>query len=806
MFFLSVFCEENAMRKYSLYCLLVVVLQFMGGSLSAATIEHNQKWQQQGKIIPRVILAFYDGKQQKSWFTRAHRIAEMPLNHLGLIVQHHDLRQPLPDPKQMAKVRGILLWFESNAMPDPRTFLQWLLKAMDAGKPVAVLGEHGFLQDLEGNAAPKFLLNAFWKRMKVKIKDDWVKFTYNASPIAKDASMVEYERPLQGVLPSFTINRPIDNRVKSYLVVRDGANQATESHLVMLGPKHGFIASGYAVFESQDFTQLQWRINPFRFFRHVFRTVNLPKPDTTTMNNRRIYYSHIDGDGWRNRAEMKRYTKMQTLSSEVILREVIEPYPDLPVTVGPVVADLHPDWYGTEETVAIAKEMLALPQVEAATHTFSHPLDWGFFAKGDLVAKERPFLKFYPSREFLQSANDRFLKAIGIKKKNQTPPYDTARWRQVKARARKEKKAKNGKLEKLSSTHYRTPRAFAVIPFDLTLEIEGAIDFVQDLLPPGKKVALVQWSGNTLPYEEVLRKTRLAGVRNINGGDTRFDQKYASVAWVAPLGRRVGQEQQVYASNSNENTYTNLWTEHFFGFKHLVRTVLNTETPMRLKPFNVYYHIYSGEKQASLNAVLENLNFARTLPIAPVTTSHFAAIVEGFISAELEQVLPQSYRVLNRGLLQTIRFDQATFKAVDFSRSKGVLGQKWYQGSLYIALDAQEPAPIITLKEQEQADQLPKESTPYLIESRWQIWDFTVTAQKQMQFQAQGFGQGDMHWFMGDMLQKQYQVMLYDQNGKLLHQEVYQANNQQQSVVDFKLPDLANQAIKVTVIPMKFGK
>src|SRR5260370_34350443 len=108
----------------------------------------------------------------------------------------------------------------------------------------------------------------------------------------------------------------------------------------------------------------------------AFNSGDLPKPDTTTLMGRRIFYSHVDGDAWRNVTEVTGYKSKRALSAEVILNEVIRAFPDLPVTVAPIAADLDPAWYGTRASLEIAKRILAQRNVEAGTHTYSHPLDW----------------------------------------------------------------------------------------------------------------------------------------------------------------------------------------------------------------------------------------------------------------------------------------------------------------------------------------------------------------------------------------------------------------------------------------------
>jgi hypothetical protein len=287
------------------------------------------------------------------------------------------------------------------------------------------------------------------------------------------------------------------------------------------------------------------------------------------MSGRRIYYSHIDGDGWRNRTEVHPFRSSAALSAEVVLHELIEPFPDLPLTVAPIAADLDPAWRGSKETLAVARRILALPQVEAGTHTYTHPLKWEFFEKYDR------------SREPVGS-------------------------------------------ETGGGEHADTPRAYSDRPFDLAEEITGSIAYIERLLPAGKKVRVLQWSGNTLAFEAAIAASRRAGVRNINGGDSRFDVEYPSAIWVSPLARRVGSELQIYSSNSNENTYTDLWTGRYFGYRLIQKTLENTENPRRLKPFNLYYHMYTGEKHASLHAMKQNLAMARASEIILLDEDHIA--------------------------------------------------------------------------------------------------------------------------------------------------------------------------------------
>jgi hypothetical protein len=412
---------------------------------------------------------------------------------------------------------------------------------------------------------------------------------------------------------------------------------------------------------------------------------------------------------------------LRKLSAEVVLEDVLKRYPDLPVTVAPIAGDLHPDWCGTEEGRELARAMFALPHVEPASHTWSHPLDWSFFARADAVPREAAILRRYPG---CGEAGSRL----------------QATWRRVRERVAGPERDDGTEFEgQYGHSTYNTPRSYAMRPFDLDLEFEGAARWLETLAPPGTRIGLVQWSGNTLPYASALSAARRAGLRNINGGDTRFDREFPSVGYVAPVGRREGPYFQVYAAASNENTYTDLWTDRFFGFRGLAETIANTGAPKRLTPINLYYHVYIAEKEAALRSLHENIAAIRDLPIAPIFASRYAAIAEGFDTARFARLGPNAWRIENRGELQTIRFDPPLESlAVDFARSSGVLGFRRDARALYVALDPDVASPVVALADGD-AD------GPYLIESRWPVRALARGADG-FAFSAGGFGAGEMVW------------------------------------------------------------
>jgi hypothetical protein len=684
--------------------------------------------------VPRRVFVLWDSTTTARWReTFAHQMMEMPLNRLGYVVEPVDVAGRLPGPDALAGAHAVISWLEADTVPDARAAFAFVDMATARGLRLVQIGDPAYLHGRAGAASVTTAeANRVYARAGFRLGEDFVRLTFDVEVLRKEPALVEFERPLDRVLPPFPVWRPLDQRTRSLLVLRRHARPETESHVVMLGPGGGLASFGYSHFYEPELRRRQWRIDPFAFLAAALGAGGDPVPDVTTLAGRRIFFSHVDGDGWRNITEIVPWRRTRKLSSEVILDEVLLRYPDLPVTVGPVVADLHPDWCGTDETRDVARRMFALPNVEPGSHTWTHPLDWGFFDAPDPGAKERPFLRRYPG---CRAEPSKFAAL-----------FERVRRRLAAAAAAAAEaddgQAPAGDFDGQYGTigNYNTPRSFAQGPFDVDLEIRAAADYLATLAPAGKTVPIVQWSGNTLPFEAVLRAARLAGLANINGGDTRYDREFNSVSYVAPIGRRVGAERQIYTGASNENTYTDLWTDRFFGYRALVDTFERTGAPRRLVPINLYYHIYTGEKEPSLKALLDNIEYVRARDVTPIFTSHYAAIAAGFYSTTVERLGPSRWRIGSRGALQTLRFDPPDdSRMLDPARSTGVLGWRRDAGALYVALDPDDPAPVVALAD------APAAPLPSLHDSRWPVRGLRVEADG-FAFEAAGFGRGAMRW------------------------------------------------------------
>jgi polysaccharide biosynthesis protein PelA len=667
------------------------------------------------RTLSRTILALYHSADEATQDqTRIHKYVEMPLNHLGYTLSYWDLKRGLPSAEKVDGAAAVVTWFKDD-LPNAQAYLVWAAAQASAGRRFVIFESPGAL----GKPADLPLINRFLASQGLVQLEGFVADTSQLKIRSSEQAVVGYERPLPKPLPPHeTYRRPSNSESGGFVTILSVSirDRDAEDVLITVGPNGGFIAPGYGVNYDPAAKRVAWLIEPIAFLQRALGPARRPVPDVTTLNGRRIYFSHIDGDGWNNPSRIPQARGLT--SSEVVLRDLIAAYPDLPVTVGLITCDIDPTLKGRAEAAEIAQRLYALPQVEAGSHTHTHPFDWGFYER---YSRPLELARLRPT-------------VIAAPAKTATTPVSIWPWEtpaKVAAPA-----AAHTIIQPGPPPRYRTQK-----PFDIGSEVAGSLNAVRALLPPDKQPQVYLWSGNTRPFEGALKATRKAGVRNLNGGDSRLDSDYPSLVYVPPIGRQIGAERQIYAVNSNENTYTNEWKGPFDGFKKLVETHDRTELPRRLKPMNVYYHMYSGERDGALAAVKGHLERARASPVIPIPASQYAAIADGFYDAAIVETGPLAWRIKNRGALQTLRFDDASGATVDLARSTGVTGWNSHAGALYVALDPAHREPHLVLAPSPGAPP----PRPYLIESRWQISALAADT-CDIEGRAKGFGRGDMTW------------------------------------------------------------
>jgi len=710
-------------------------------------------------LVKRTVIVLYDGNTvPNARQSIAHKMAHAILNHLGLKVIYNDIHGNLPALTTMHDVRGILWWFNHLTLTQPEIFFSWAANALDTGIRLVLMGSPMFLTDVDHRPLPASIINPLFERLGLQYQPRYSELTYASQIIKKNSSMAEFEYPLSDLLPAFGHYQTINKDIQTYLVVRDEGISSEDSHLITTGPHGGFVDRDYILFSNKADQRFRWRLNPFLFFSTAYATDALPKPDPSTLSNRRIFFAHIDGDGWRNRTKIHKYHKDNISAAEVITKELITAFPHYPLTVAPIAGDLDPSWYGSNLHRETAKKIFQLPYIEAGSHTYGHPNIWP--SSGQTVDSEN--LSF------------------------------TSRWvNELLARTKMEHLLSQ---DTSSSDHQETQKArlYNIQPFSVDLEINQSIGYINTLLPAGQKVTIMQWSGNSQPSEAAIIASAQAKVYNINQDTSHGQGPLAlfSYTTLAPYGLRLEDSYQVYSSAASVSFNAHASSPSFFSWRQHTQ---HTETPRRLAPLNLHYSMAMGETLAKLNTLITTYQYINGLQLAPIATSHYAAIVNGFVNTRIITLAPKQWRIENRGHLQTIRFDKASFLAVDFTQSHGVIGQRHYQGSLYTLLDSQITQPIIALKTMRRA-YYPFAPQSYLLHSNWQINNVTIKDKHQFSFASQGFGAGSMHWHVPT--QGKFQITIS------ANQEVLQniiAETTSSHILAFDIQSNNNSAVYVNV-------
>lgn len=449
---------------------------------------------------------------------------------------------------------------------------------------------------------------------------------FQADIIAKDTRFLDYEAPVRGLPASFlNLRAPADAR-KIFSVrarFKQPDRPSADFDAIFTCQWGGMALDPYVFFRRADYREF-WHFDPFAFLLAALGETSFPAPDTTTRDGLRLFLSHIDGDGFSSFS----HTEAGRRSAEVVRDRILKKYP-LPVTVSIIEAELrglvlHQRPSESPGLEAIARDIFRLPHVEVASHSFSHPFFW---ITGDRTEA------FYDEQNL-------------------------------------ELKVSYPNL-------------------DLTREIIGSVAYINErLAPPDRPVKVFLWSGNCRPPAEALALTRQLGLENLNGGDTIITPRNLTLTAVAPRSMPWGDELQIYAPNQNENVYTNNWRGPLFGtFVHVLDTFKLTESPRRLKPVNVYYHFYSGDYPAAVQALETIYDWVIAQPLHAVAVSHYARMVRDARDTTIFSAGPDRWVISSRGESRTFRLPAAAAGRIDLARSTGVTGWHVDQEQTYVHTD-----------------------------------------------------------------------------------------------------------------------
>ncbi|MEB0134081.1 bifunctional glycoside hydrolase 114/ polysaccharide deacetylase family protein [Actimicrobium sp. CCC2.4] len=563
------------------------------------------------EVLPRTVLVLVDNLDLDFHYTSAQRFLGMPLNYLGLRYEFLDLAtQPLPAGILAGRYAGIVSWL--NPGVDHPTLANWMRQQIASGVRIAVFDTFGFV--VEGKNAAALGV----RRLAVPRPE---RLTVHA----RDTALLDFE---VAALPDRSQLEPLQllpQQGRSLLSLQDGTGNTFDA--VALTAWGGFALSPFTTRSLSALDQDRWILQPIRFLQAALQLPDLPVPDVTTEGGRRMLMVHIDADGFPSRAELPG----RPLAPEVLQKQILSRY-RLPTAVSVIEAEISPQGVYpalSAELEPLARKIFALPYVEAASHSYSHPFSWA--------------------------------RAMGV-----ISPRDEI--------------IAVDKSYGLPLPGYR---------FDLKREVQGSMDYINTrLMPPNKKAELFLWTGNCVPLASAIAETVKDGFLNMNGGDTRITASNNSWTAIAAQGVRKGGWYQVFAPNQNENVYTNNWTGPYYGFERVIETYQLTGAPYRFKPVDIYYHVYSATKPASIAALHKVYGWAVAQPFTRVFPSQYVRKVLDFEATSIARELASEDLLVRTGAsLRTLRMPPGA--AVPSLRdSSGVAGVATGPSGDYLTLSS----------------------------------------------------------------------------------------------------------------------
>lgn len=530
------------------------------------------------EVLPRKVLVIYNPNEAPDLhYHDAVRFLGAPLAYLGLVPEFIPFNSQLPNKNLVGRYAGIISWINSDDIANNSAYPQWLSQQIKQGLPVAIFSRFGF-------SAETGLFNQLGLRsvdvnsnipLQVKHTDKMMGFELPVVARAEELYGVQLQSATQ---PLLTLHNP--QTQQNY-------------HPAALTDWGGYVLAPYTVdvLPAKEGGE-RWLINPISFLTKALKLdEQRPVADVTTENGNRLLMVHIDGDGFMSIAE--RATR--PFNGQVLLDDFFKRY-QIPTTMSIIEGELGAEGLYPQQSPVlekIARDIYALPWIELASHSYSHPFFWS---------------------KAQQSADD-------------TGDYES----------------------------YHLP--IKGYKYKVEREVAGSINYInQKLAPKNKQVKVFLWTGNCVATPEALAETVKTGVLNMNGGDTTITRSNNSWTRIAGLGLKKGNNFQVFAPNQNENVYTNLWTGPFYGFERVIETFELTDKPYRFKPINIYYHSYLVSKTAGANSLHKIYQWALKQPVLPIYSSEYIQKVLDFNDLAIARS-PQGYRIRGNNQLKTLRFN-----------------------------------------------------------------------------------------------------------------------------------------------------
>ena len=320
----------------------------------------DQGRRQYREVLPRRVLVLTDQPEGGNDFhvSTAQRFLGMPLNHLGFTYELLDPRSmALPEGTLRGRYAGIVTWLAPAGGQAEDRLAAFLGRHLADGVRVAVFNQ--FPVALDAALARRLGLETFTAGVPQRVA------------IARRDPVIGHEfEPL----PDRRSLVPIRAGPGSRVLLRLADAAGTGYDAAAITPWGGYVLAPFSFVSLPVRDQYRWVVNPLAFLRAALLPEELPVPDVTTESGRRLLLVHIDGDGWASRAELPG----TPYASEVMAKELLERY-RVPTTVSVIQGEIAADGLNRAQSPAleaVARRIYQLPNVEMASHSYSHPFNW----------------------------------------------------------------------------------------------------------------------------------------------------------------------------------------------------------------------------------------------------------------------------------------------------------------------------------------------------------------------------------------------------------------------------------------------
>ena len=348
----------------------------------------------QVEVIPRQVLAIHDdpGNLANVAFHEINRLAAMPLSYLGLDVHFVYVGSPelasLSSQILTGRYAGLVTWFSGGSFENTAELMTLIMAARKQAVPVVFLGGLPKNAAFESLGLDEGATVQPGELLKIEKLSPHVGFEIEPNPATDNFTPVSLRAGMGDV----------------WLRVR---SKAGTSDVVAITPWGGYASGQFLKADLPQNNGTRWVVDPMAFFRAALK-INpaIPVPDVTTESGRRLLFVHVDGDGFPSRAEIPG----TPLAAEVMLKDFLARY-RIPSTVSVIEGEVGSRGLYAALSPAmekVARQIFALPHVEIASHTFSHPFFWadaelGIQKPGRVVGLKIPGYSYDPVREIMGS-------------------------------------------------------------------------------------------------------------------------------------------------------------------------------------------------------------------------------------------------------------------------------------------------------------------------------------------------------------------------------------------------------------------